>query len=146
MPVIVEGDSLAVQMRHALVHRVHIHAYDAGLGRTTRVGVDRLLARRDLRGAIVMVSLGTNDVIRNMSAREMARQARRVVRRARCVVWGEIRIGLYDRGRRVNAGLRRVHGLHLVPGVKPSREKVHLTPAGARERARRYARVARRYC
>jgi hypothetical protein len=145
---IVEGDSLAVQMRPFLAPA---HAYDAKPGRPLRTGVDRLLARDDLDGRTVLVSLGTADYLFGLSTpADMAHEARRLLRRAGCVVWKRIRAergpwgDTGDGGAALNAGLERVKRLRLVDAVQPDAgDGLHFTPTAAAEQARRMERAAR---
>ena len=150
--VAVEGDSLAWQMRPSLERRLAIESYEAAYGMPTQIGVERLLARH-VGGKIVLVSLGTNDAMltdRPLSSRRIARQARRLVRVARCVVWSRVRItraGFAHRQRIVNAGLERVRLLHLVRPPPPDYgDGVHFSARGARTLAGRFARAAIREC
>ena len=150
--VAVEGDSLAWQMRPALERRLEVESYESVIRLGVKLGVDRLLARR-VAGKLVLVSLGTNDVLltdRRVSARRIARDARRLARVARCVVWSRIRItrpGFARRQRIVNAALDRVARLHLVRPPPPDYgDGVHFSPRGARILADRFARTAVRAC
>lgn len=160
LAVIVEGDSLAVQMQAPLEARAPVRWYDALPGRNTHDGVVRLLARKDLRGRPVLVSLGTNDTgwypgSTPRTASEMQRSARRVLKEGACVVWGLVRIdrSTVDQANvsAVNRGLRQAAAengrLHLVKALRPdSPDGVHFTEAGARDRAKEFLRVARREC
>jgi hypothetical protein len=152
---LVEGDSLAVQMHGELRQLVRVHDYDAQGGRLTVDGVDRLLARDDLAGRPVLVSLGTADgwLDSGLTPAGLAHEARRLLRRADCVVWAELQLrapaapDAIARVDALNAGLRAVKRLHLVDAVEPDgADGGHLTPAAAGERARRYAHAARRAC
>jgi hypothetical protein len=151
--VLVEGDSLAVQMHDELRQLVRVRDYDAQGGRLTVDGVDRLLARDDLADRPVLVSLGTADgwLDSGLTPAGLAHQARRLLRRADCVVWAKLQIKAprspaeIERVDALNAGLRAVTRLHLVDAVEPDgADGAHLTPAAAAKRARRYARAARR--
>jgi lysophospholipase L1-like esterase len=156
-PVIVEGDSLAWQMRPAVEYRIHVRHYEAIIGLGARLGIDRVLARH-VAGRIVLVSLGTNDALyprlRHLSSRMIARNARRLVRVARCVVWSRVRIARpgYKRETRIaNAGLERVARahprLHLIrPPPPDSGDGVHFSERGARILGSRFARAAVREC
>lgn len=150
--VAVEGDSLAVQMRPGLEARLRVSPYDAVGGQLIHAGVSRVLARH-VDGRVVLVSLGSADALlrpEEVRARDVAHEARRLLRAARCVVWGGVRIDLpgYERPqRRVNAGLARVTRLHLVRPLRPDLgDGVHLAPASADRLAGRFARTARREC
>ena len=142
LPTVVQGDSLAVGMRAALERQVPVAAYDAKIGRGTAEGV-RLLAKRNLRHKIVLVSLGTNDLGR--SAGWMERQVRAVARKhPRCVVWGEVRVEGTTADRRLNSGIRRVSGVRLVRAVRPAGgDGIHLTVKGYALRAKRFADAAK---
>jgi hypothetical protein len=153
-PVVLEGDSLAWQMRPVLERHLPIAVADVESARPTAVGVARLVAlRHRVSGRPILVSLGTVDALQAAAgvegaadAKAMAHQARRVLRLSECVVWGLVRIDYGDGGAAVNRGLRRVKRLHLVRAVKPSRDGAHPTRAGTRRLARRFARTARREC
>lgn len=130
-------------MRASLEARIPVAAFNAKTGRGTAEGV-RLLAKRDLRHKIVLVSLGTNDLGR--SAAWMERQVRMVARKhPRCVVWGEVRVEGTTADRRLNAGIRRVKGVRFVRAVSPAGgDGIHLTPQGYRLRAKRFAAAAKK--
>lgn len=134
LPVLVEGDSLAVGMRPYLQARY----YDAQVGRSAVEGVPRLLAR-NISGRIVFVSLGTNDFWRPTGW--FRRQVRRVHRAvgSGCVVWGTT-----PNSRRLNGVLWDARGIHfkVVRHVQPGPDGIHPTFQGYKLLAARYKRAA----
>lgn len=149
-PVIVEGDSIAYEMQPAFRQIAPVLGYDARGMRTTATGVNRLLARRDIRGRIVIVSLGTNDYLAKTGV-DIARYAHKLVKRGtRCVVWREVRVDAPNRldgdgGAALNRRLRSVKGVHLVAAVRPDAgDGVHYLPDAAALQAKRLTRAAQR--
>jgi lysophospholipase L1-like esterase len=144
LPVIVNGDSLAVGMQAALEARLHPAAYNAHVGRTLAEGV-AILRTRTLEGRIILISLGTNDLGR--SAGYMASAVRTILKRKpACVVWGEIRVENQNGSATLNRGLRSVKDprIRLVRAVRPDAgDGVHLTSASYERRAARFAQAAR---
>lgn len=155
LAAVVEGDSLAAAMRPALTESLRIRAYDAEPGRLADVGVTRLLARHDLAGRPVIVSLGTADHMLGSAATavSIAHDARRLLREADCVVWAAIRVereawgDTGDQAAALNRGLRRVTRLHVVKPVRPDAgDGIHYTPVAAQAMAGRVAHVVRHEC
>lgn len=132
----VQGDSLAVGIRPY----VHVRHFDAQVGRSTEVGVRRLLARR-VSGRIVLLSLGTNDFYR--PSRWFAGEIRRVKRAVDngCVVWA-----VTPNSKRLNRVLWRAAGprFRVIHHVAPGPDGIHPTLSGYKTLAFRYRRAARR--
>ena len=153
LAITVEGDSLAWQMQPALERRLPIESYEAIIGLDIEAGISRVLARR-VEGKIVLVSLGTNDVLRTdlppLTRRRVERQVRRLTRVAKCVVWSQVRItrpGYANRQRIVNSGLKHSPKLHLVNPPSPDfGDGVHFSSRHARILAGRFARATRGGC
>jgi hypothetical protein len=153
LAITVEGDSLAWQMRPALERRLPIESYEAIIGLDIKLGITRVLARH-VKGKIVLVSLGTNDVLRTdlepITRRRVERQARRLTRVAKCVVWSQVRITRPGYGRKqriVNSGLKHSPKVHLVSPPAPDfGDGVHFSVRHAQILAGRFDRMTRRNC
>ena len=144
--ILVQGDSLAVGMKPSLEGFVRVSDYDAEDGRSTETGLERLLVR-EVRGRVILLSLGTNDLYRSTRwFRARVRRVRRAVGPRGCVVWGLIRAPAFAQdARRLNEVLRANRGprFRLVRPNGPYVDGVHLTAAGYRLKAQRFAAAAR---
>lgn len=143
----VVGDSIAVGMRPVIERRADVGFYEAEVGRSVDTVV-KLLARRDVRGRVLLVSAGTNDLYRD------ATWFRRRVRKVKasvgsgCVVWGLIQVpdtyplspSPFNRVLRSEAGPR----FRLVRPVSDTTDGVHPTEAGAERLAARFIDAAGR--
>jgi hypothetical protein len=151
--VVVVGDSLAVGMRDILPsvlpgYRVSV---DALTGRPLAAGM-QIAARSDLDGAVLAISLFTNDDPSHVDELEAA--VRTSVREARCAVWATIVRPPYQgvSYRAANARLQALAAelgprLQLVPWAETvaahpellAPDGVHATPAGYHRRAELFA-------